>query len=207
MEPGLLRRGRRARGRLPGQPLHRATGQPGDQGKPYLYLDDDGDYRVFLPALRHDTAGTTWAEGKTEHGTSEALDTFFIAQPGDSAREINFHLAAGRNLLLTPGVYRFDRPLNVVRRDTVVLGLGMPSLTTDCGDAVLRVADVDGVRLAGFLVDAGARSSAALRARMSSSTALTASAMERRRRRILPSPARMRRMASITRSKSSVPSG
>jgi hypothetical protein len=36
-----------------------------------------------------------------------------------------------------------------------VLGLGMPSLTPDRGTAALRVADVDGVRIAGVLIDAG----------------------------------------------------
>lgn len=134
---------------------------PVTREKPYLYVDAKGDYRVFLPALRHDTAGTSWAAG-TEQGTSVSLDSFFIAKPSHHAWEINLALALGKNLLLTPGVYKLDHALRVTRANTVVLGLGLPSLTTDSGDAVLRVADVDGVRLAGFLVDAGKRSSETL---------------------------------------------
>jgi hypothetical protein len=134
---------------------------PVTREKPYLYVDADGDYRVFLPALRHDTAGTSWGAGK-EQGTSVSLDSFFIAKPSHQAWEINLALALGKNLLLTPGVYKLAHALRVLRPNTVVLGLGMPSLTTDSGDAVLRVADVDGVRLAGFLVDAGKRSSETL---------------------------------------------
>ena len=135
---------------------------PVTREKPYLYLDAGGRYRVFLPALRHNTSGTTWGPGKTEQGTSVSIDTFFIAKPGHSARTLNDALACGKNLLFTPGVYRLERALRVTRANTVVLGLGMPSLTTDSGDAVLRVADVDGVRIAGLLVDAGAKSSATL---------------------------------------------
>ena len=122
---------------------------PVTREKPYLFVDAKGHYRVFLPALRHNTAGTTWGEGKTEKGTSVSIDTFFIAKPSHSARTINEALACGKNLLLTPGVYRLDRALRVTRANTVVLGLGMPSLTTDSGDAVLKVADVDGVRMFG----------------------------------------------------------
>ena len=130
--------------------------------KPYLYVDAEGRYQVFLPALRQNSAGTTWGEGKTEPGTSVSIDKFFIAKPSHSARTINEALLAGKHLLLTPGVYKLDRTIRVTRANTVVLGLGMPSLTTDTGEAVLKVADVDGVRIAGVLVDAGAKSSQVL---------------------------------------------
>jgi hypothetical protein len=143
----------------PANPYTVLPASPVIREKPYLYVDEQDRYRVFLPALRHNSAGTTWGAGKTEPGTSVSLDTFFIAKPQHSARELNNALAGGKNLLLTPGVYKLDRALRVTRKNTVVLGLGMPSLTTDSGDAVLRVADVDGVRLAAFLVDAGKRSS------------------------------------------------
>jgi hypothetical protein len=146
----------------PANPYTVLPTSPVTREKPYLYLDSDGRYRVFVPALRFNTAGTTWGAGKTEQGTSVSIDTFFIAKPSHSAREINEALLFGKNLLLTPGVYRLDRALRVLRPNTIVLGLGMPSLTTDTGDAVLRVADVNGVRIAGVLVDAGKKSSPTL---------------------------------------------
>jgi hypothetical protein len=146
----------------PTNPYTVLPASPVTREKPYLFVDAKGEYRVFLPALRHNTAGTSWGAGKTEAGTSVSIDTFFIAKPSHSARTINEALACGKNLLLTPGVYHLDRALRVTHANTVILGLGMPSLTTDSGDAVLRVADVDGVRIAGVLVDAGKKSSPTL---------------------------------------------
>ncbi|HEY2672105.1 MAG TPA: adenylyl cyclase [Rugosimonospora sp.] len=129
---------------------------PVTREKPFLYVDPSGRYRVFLPALRHDSAGTTWASGHAA-GSSLSLDDFYIAKPTDSALKINLALALGRHLLLTPGVYHLEAPLLVTHQNTVVLGMGMPSLTPDRGTAALRVADVDGVRIAGVLIDAGPR--------------------------------------------------
>lgn len=147
---------------FPSNPYTTLRTSPVTREKPYLYVDADGGYRVFAPALRRDTAGTTWGAGRTEQGTSVPLRHFFIAGPQHSADDINRQLARGAHLLLTPGVYRLDRPIQVTRRNTMVLGLGMPSLAPQGGDAALKIADVDGVRVAGLLVDAGARESPVL---------------------------------------------
>ncbi|MET9992889.1 glycosyl hydrolase [Streptomyces mutabilis] len=134
---------------------------PVSREKPFLTIDDSGDYSVFVPSGRSSSSGTTWSGGGTA-GTSVPLDEFYIAKPGDSAAVINAQLAAGKNLLLTPGVYRLSRPLDVARANTVVLGLGFPTLVPTAGTAALRVGDVDGVRVAGLLVDAGSANSADL---------------------------------------------
>ncbi|HEY9481405.1 MAG TPA: adenylyl cyclase [Micromonosporaceae bacterium] len=134
---------------------------PVTREKPFLYVDDAGKFRVFVPALRHNTSGTTWAAGPSE-GTSVSIDDFFIAKPSDSALKINIALALGKHLLLTPGIYHLDAPLVVARKNTIVLGLGMATLTPTNGTAALLIADVDGVRVAGILVDAGARRSRVL---------------------------------------------
>ncbi|MFF0112437.1 coagulation factor 5/8 type domain-containing protein [Streptomyces prasinus] len=126
---------------------------PISREKPFLYLDGAG-YRVFLPALRRDARGVTWGNG-TPRGTSLSLDRFYVARPGDSAATLNQALDQGLNLLLTPGIYHVDQPIQVKRAGTVVLGLGYATLIPDNGATALQVADVDGVRLAGFLVDAG----------------------------------------------------
>ncbi|MDG4821840.1 adenylyl cyclase [Asanoa sp. WMMD1127] len=143
---------------FPNPPYTTLPTSPVSREKPYLFVDDRGRYRVFVPALQRNTSGTTWADGQ-EAGSSISIDDFFIAKPTDSAARINLALALGKNLLLTPGVYHLDRPLRVLHRDTVVLGLGMPSLAPDTGQAALKIADVDGVKVAGVLVDAGARES------------------------------------------------
>jgi hypothetical protein len=144
---------------FPSPPYTTLPTSPVTREKPYLYVDDAGRYRVFLPALRHDTSGTTWDGGQQEQGSSVSIDDFYIAKPGDSAAKINLALLLGKNLLLTPGVYHLDQPIHVLRKNTVILGLGMPSLAPDTGKAALQIADVDGVRVAGVLVDAGKRES------------------------------------------------
>ena len=59
------------------------------------------------------------------------------------------------HLLLTPGIYRLDRPLEIDRANTVVLGLGLATLLPEGGAKAIVVADVPGVVLAGLLIDAG----------------------------------------------------
>jgi hypothetical protein len=147
---------------FPKPPYTTLPTSPVTREKPFLYVDGSGRYRVFVPGLRHDTSGTTWADGHQQEGSSLPLNDFFIARPTDGAFKINLALALGKHLLLTPGVYHLDAPLFVTHKNTVVLGLGMPSLTPDRGSAALRVADVDGVRIAGVLIDAGPRESPVL---------------------------------------------
>ncbi|MGW0295988.1 coagulation factor 5/8 type domain-containing protein [Streptomyces anthocyanicus] len=133
---------------------------PVSREKPFLYLDGD-EYRVFLPEKRTDARGVSWGSG-TPRGTSLPLSRFYVARPDDSAATLNQALEEGLHLPLTPGVYRLDRTVDVQRAGTVVLGLGYATLIPDNGVTALKVADVDGVRLAGFLVDAGPVNSATL---------------------------------------------
>jgi hypothetical protein len=147
---------------FPTNPYTTLATSPVTREKPYLYVDSAGKYRVFVPSLRKNTAGTSWGEGRTEAGSSLSIRDFYIAKPTDGARRINAELARGKNLLLTPGVYHLNQALRVRDKNTVVLGLGMPSLAPDTGDAALKIDDVDGVRIAGVLVDAGARESRTL---------------------------------------------
>ncbi|MFC8221033.1 coagulation factor 5/8 type domain-containing protein [Streptomyces sp. NPDC057362] len=133
---------------------------PVSREKPFLYLEGD-EYRVFLPEKRTDARGVSWGNG-TPRGTSLPLSNFYVARPGDSAATLNQALEQGLHLLLTPGIYHVDRTVEVKRAGTVVLGLGYATLIPDNGVTALRVADVDGVRLAGFLVDAGPINSATL---------------------------------------------
>jgi hypothetical protein len=127
---------------------------PVTREKPFLYVDSSGHYNVFVPALRINSSGTTWAN-EPAAGSSIPIESFFIATPTDSVKEINVALATGQNLLFTPGIYHLDRTIEVKRPDTVVLGLGFPTLVPDDGDVAMSVADVTGVKLAGLMFDAG----------------------------------------------------
>ncbi|WLQ38291.1 RICIN domain-containing protein [Streptomyces castrisilvae] len=134
---------------------------PVNREKPFLYIDDAGDWKVFVPAAQTNVSGTTWS-GKNQAGSSLPLDQFYIARPGASAADMNAALAAGKNLLITPGVYHLNQTLNVTRPDTVVLGMGLATLIPDNGITALTTADVDGIKIAGVLVDAGTTNSQTL---------------------------------------------
>nr|WBO81635.1 RICIN domain-containing protein [Streptomyces sp. SBE_14.2] len=143
-------------------PPYTTVGQtPVTREKPFLYVDGDGAYKVFVPSLRTNSTATSWAGG-TPAGSSLSLDSFHIVKPGATAAEINSALAAGKNLLVTPGVYHLDRTLQVNRADTVVLGLGLATFVPDNGVTAMKVADVDGVKVAGILFDAGTTNSPTL---------------------------------------------
>ena len=137
-----------------GGPYTTIPTSPVTRDAPYLYVDSEGDYKVFVPAAQHDSVGASW-EGGTTAGSSIPIDDFFIAKPTDDVQAINNALARGQNLIFTPGVYHIDKTIKVKRPDTVVLGLGFPTLVPDDGVVTMEVADVPGVKLAGLLFDAG----------------------------------------------------
>ncbi|WP_240942783.1 discoidin domain-containing protein [Planosporangium thailandense] len=139
---------------FPNPPYTVLARSPVTREKPYLYVDAAGAYQVFVPSLRTDSQGTTWAGGATP-GSAIPLTRFYVARPGDSAATLNAALSQGLNLLFTPGIYHLDQTVTVTRPDTVVLGLGYPTLVPDNGVTAMSVADVDGVKLAGLLFDAG----------------------------------------------------
>ncbi|MYQ78988.1 coagulation factor 5/8 type domain-containing protein [Streptomyces sp. SID4923] len=134
---------------------------PVNREKPFLYVDGAGAWKVFVPAAQTNASATTWS-GKNQAGSSLPLDDFYIAKPGASAADMNAALAAGKNLLITPGVYHLNQTLNVTRPDTVVLGMGLATLIPDNGITALTTADVDGIKIAGVLVDAGTTNSQTL---------------------------------------------
>ncbi|TSA86366.1 adenylyl cyclase [Deinococcus detaillensis] len=135
---------------------------PVSREKPYLYLDSSGAYQVYVPATRQNTSGVSWGSGAESDGRSLPLTSFFIARPTDSAVAINAALSGGRNVLFTPGIYTVSQSIQITKANTVVLGLGLATLTTQNGAVPMRVADVDGVDIAGLTFDAGAVNSPTL---------------------------------------------
>ncbi len=143
---------------FPNPPYTTVGSTPVDQEKPFLYVDNSGNYNVFVPALRQNASGVSWASGNPA-GTTLPISQFYITQPGDSAETINAQLAAGKNLIVTPGIYQLDQPLSVTRADTVILGLGLATLQPTNGTSAINVADVNGVKVGGLLIDAGQNNS------------------------------------------------
>jgi hypothetical protein len=137
-----------------GGPYTTLATSPVTREEPYLYLDSNGRYNVFVPAVQHNSVGTTWAGGPTP-GSSIPISKFFIAQPTNSAAQIDAQLLAGKNLILTPGIYNLDLPLLVTRPDTVVLGIGFPTLIPHNGIVPMIVLPAKGVMVSGMIFDAG----------------------------------------------------
>jgi hypothetical protein len=142
-------------GEWPAPPFTKVAQTPVVREKPFLAVDAQGNYFVRVPHLRRDSAGVTWRAGSTP-GESIPIDRFYIAHPGDTAAAINAQLAAGKNLLFTPGIYELAEAIRVTRPGTVVMGLGFATLRPANGNAVLVASDEDGIVVAGLLIDAGA---------------------------------------------------
>jgi hypothetical protein len=144
-----------------GGPYTTLATSPVTREAPFLYMDSERHFKVFVPAVQHNSAGTSWAAGPTP-GSSISLDKFFVARPSDSVASINNALRRGKNLILTPGVYALERTVQVTRPDSVVLGLGFATLIPQQGRVAMTVAGTHGVLLSGLLFDAGADNSSVL---------------------------------------------
>jgi hypothetical protein len=154
----------------PGAPAQSFAGNSGDSGgpssyttlgtcpvteeQPYLYTDAGGNYNVFVPALRTASSGTTWGGGNTA-GTSLPLSRFYVVNAASTAAQINAALAAGDDLLVTPGVYTLAQTIDVTHADTKIVGLGFPTLVPQNGNVTMNVSDVNGVNISGLIFDAG----------------------------------------------------
>ena len=130
--------------------------------EPYIYLNSSGVYDVFVPATLTNSSGTTWTATSNTAGTSVPLSDFYVATPSDTAAQMNAALAAGEDLLFTPGVYDLNQTLQVNNANTIVMGIGLPTLIPEGGVNTIDVADVEGVNVSGILFDAGTTTSSAL---------------------------------------------
>lgn len=134
--------------------------------KPFLFIGEDGRYKVFRPALRRNAVGISYT--RTDMGKGDVLDVendFFIVRPGITTAEINRQLAAGKHILFQPGMYQLEEPIHVTRANTIVMGLGFSTLipAENNPESALIVDDVDGVTIAALLFDAHYSSKTLLR--------------------------------------------
>src|SRR5207248_9688636 len=135
---------------FPSPPYTTLDTNPESREKPFLTVDSSNHWSVFVPDAQRDGRGTTWQIGPTPVH-SIPIEDFFVAKPSDSVQSINNALAQGKNLLFTPGVYVVDQTIKVKWPDTVVLGLGMPTLDAENGVVPMTVADVKGVEISGLI--------------------------------------------------------
>ncbi len=129
--------------------------------KPFLVSDNDS-FTVKVPALKMNSSGPGWINN-IDNEKELNLKEFYIVNPEvDNSESINSALKKGKNLLFTPGIYSLEKPIKVTRQNTVVMGLGMPSLVPLSGNPVMEISDVDGVTISGILLDAGEKRSEVL---------------------------------------------
>jgi len=146
---------------FPSPPYTTLATNPASREKPFLYVDAKRNFFVHVPDVQRDSSGTSWANGQTP-GQSLPIRHFFIAKPTDSVKTINNALSRGKHLIFTPGVYDIDQTIKVKRPGTIVLGLGLATLTAQDGVVPMTVADVKGVVISALVFDAGPANSPVL---------------------------------------------
>ncbi len=128
------------------------------QEKPFLVYKKEEGYGVFVPEKRKNSAGVSWKE--ENNGTFIPLEEFYVANAeNDNADTMNQALKEGKHLLLTPGIYHLEKPLFVEQKDTIVLGMGLATLSPENGNKCMEVAERQGIKIAGVLFDAGVEES------------------------------------------------
>ncbi|HEV3382184.1 MAG TPA: discoidin domain-containing protein [Trebonia sp.] len=162
----------------PGAPAQSFSSDSGDSGgtapyttlascpvteeEPYLYMNSAGAYNVFAPSPQTNSSGPSWSASSNTPGTSLSLSTFYVVNSASTVAQINAALAAGDNLLFTPGVYSYGSTINVTNPNTKIIGLGFATLIPTSGNITMNVANVPGVNISGLIFDAGPTQSSSL---------------------------------------------
>jgi len=126
--------------------------------KPFLFIDDDGEFKVFVPAWQKDRVGISWSANDMGKGQiQDLLKDWFVAKQGDTDLEINAALKAGKNIFFTPGHYTLNAPIQVNRDNAILLGAGIASVTLEPSEqntwGCIFADDKEGIIIAGLLMD------------------------------------------------------
>ena len=125
--------------------------------KPFLSYDKY--YEVVVPATKISTSGA--ADFNSEYNSATKIpvipDNFYVALPSDNeTKNIQNALDSGKNILLTPGIYSIKNTLKITHSNTIMLGIGMATLTADStlgNTPLIQVTDqIDGVKIAGLIL-------------------------------------------------------
>lgn len=138
-----------------GNPYTTIDNTPVVREKPFLYLGDDGEYKVFVPAVKKDSTGISWSKDNMGVGQSIDVSKFYVAKAGtDTAATINAALNKGKNIFFTPGIYQLEGPIYVKNANTIILGTGLATLVPRNDTAAMLLDDVPGLIVAGLMFDA-----------------------------------------------------
>lgn len=149
-------------GAWPNAPYSVVEKTPVIREKPYLAVDGAGRYVVRNPQTKRSSVGNGWGSGQSQDAEIP-ISKFYIAKSSvDNADSINAALDKGLHVIFTPGLYNLNKSLQVRNANTILLGMGIATLRATQGDAVITTADVDGLSISGFVVDAGPTNSKSL---------------------------------------------
>jgi hypothetical protein len=139
----------------PHPPFTTLEAVPTSREKPYIFIVDD-IYFVSIPSVATNTSGISWNDD-TKQSTDKVIpiSDFLIASPTTSIEQINSEISNGKHLLFVPGVYNITETIFIAKSNTVVLGLGLATLTAIDGVTPLVIADSPGIIIAGLTIDAG----------------------------------------------------
>lgn len=137
-----------------GAPITNVDMTPLIADKPFITIRTDGKYSIAVPPVKTNSRGAD----HTAVSNLIGFDKVYVTQPGDGAAQINAKLAAGLNIVVSPGIYKIDSPLVVAHEGQIILGLGLATLISSNQNVIIQVNDVDNVRIAGLLLQAGAPS-------------------------------------------------
>jgi len=117
---------------------------------------DGSSYKLMRPRVETNKVGPTpnW-----ENADEIDFSDVYVANEKDTAATINAKVAEGLHLLFQPGNYHLEDSIKITKADTVVLGMGLATLIPTNGTAAIEVGNVDGVRVAGLLLEAGPKNS------------------------------------------------
>lgn len=117
--------------------------------KPYITYDA-GKYYLQIPPVEKDKVGPTSVQP-----TQVDFVNVYVATAADSAATINGKLTSGLHVVLSAGIYNLTEPIVIENANTVVLGIGFPTLISTSGKPCIVVGSADGIRIGGILLQAG----------------------------------------------------
>jgi len=135
-----------------GKPYTNVAASPVIAEKPFI-TENGGRYTLNVPRVERNKVGNS---GPNYDNVDKVdFSKVFVANEHNSASDINSKLDQGFHVVLQPGNYRLTDSIRVNKPGQVVLGIGLATLISTTGKSCIEIGDVDGVRVAGVLLDAG----------------------------------------------------
>eukprot|EP01084_Bolivina_argentea_P108440 193804_1 len=141
-----------------GLPITNINNIPRIAEKPYIYFDPiiENRYYLQIPQFEINKIGASVNYG--ENDISIDFENVYVTNPfNDNSDTINAKIISGINyIVITPGIYNIESPIIINRNNMVILGLGMATLIATQGNIIIQISDnIDGIRVAGLILDAG----------------------------------------------------